>query len=117
MSYEIKDNLNYGIIGNCRTSALISKTGSIDFLCLPTFSSSTAFVKLLDTKKGGSFSIEVAPDYEITQHYYHHTNAWWPIMFENSTFFFDFNSLKQKILNLNLNQSQSNICSSKFDWT
>lgn len=26
-------NLNYGVVGNCRTAALISEKGSIDWLC------------------------------------------------------------------------------------
>lgn len=28
-------NLNYGVVGNCRTAALISEKGSIDWLCFP----------------------------------------------------------------------------------
>ena len=26
-------NLNYGVIGNCRSAALISELGSLDWLC------------------------------------------------------------------------------------
>lgn len=68
------DNLDYGIIGNCRSSALISKTGSIDWACLPDFNSSSAFAKLLDEKKGGEFSFIVDDDYEIKQSYIDNTN-------------------------------------------
>lgn len=32
-------NLNYGVVGNCRTAALISEKGSIDWLCFPDFDS------------------------------------------------------------------------------
>ncbi|MGB5188752.1 glycoside hydrolase family 15 protein [Robiginitalea sp.] len=63
------DNLDYGIIGNCRSAALISKTGSLDWCCLPEFDSSSVFASLLDDKKGGSFEIRVDDDYEITQRY------------------------------------------------
>jgi GH15 family glucan-1,4-alpha-glucosidase len=63
------DNLDYGIIGNCRSAALISKTGSVDWCCLPEFDSSSVFAKLLDEEKGGSFEILVDPGYEVTQHY------------------------------------------------
>ncbi len=54
-------NLNYGVIGNCRSGALVSKNGSIDWLCLPTFDSTSVFAKILDEKKGGSF--EISPKY------------------------------------------------------
>jgi GH15 family glucan-1,4-alpha-glucosidase len=44
------DNLDYGIIGNCRSAALISKTGAIEWCCLPEFDSSSVFAKILDEK-------------------------------------------------------------------
>lgn len=67
------DNLNYGIIGNCRSAALISKEGSIDWCCLPQFDSTSVFAKLLDEQKGGSFEILPIGDYEIHQEYYNRT--------------------------------------------
>ena len=63
------DNLDYGIIGNCRSAALISKTGSLDWCCLPEFDSSSVFAKLLDERIGGSFEILVDDTYEVTQRY------------------------------------------------
>ena len=51
-------NINdYGVIGNLHTAALISCHGSLDFLSLPRFDSPTAFLRLLDEKKGGHWSI------------------------------------------------------------
>ena len=67
------DNLNYGIIGNCRSAALISKEGSIDWCCLPQFDSTSVFAKLLDEQKGGSFEILPIGNYEIHQEYYNRT--------------------------------------------
>lgn len=49
---------NYGIIGNLQTVALVSLGGSIDFMCFPRFDSPTIFASVLDSKKGGYFSIE-----------------------------------------------------------
>ncbi len=68
------DNLDYGIIGNCRSAALISKTGSIDWCCLPEFDSPSVFAKLLDDSIGGSFEINVDDSYEISQKYEQYTN-------------------------------------------
>lgn len=68
------DNLNYGIIGNCRSAALISNTGSLDWCCLPQFDSTSVFAKILDDKKGGSFEIITKYNYEITQKYHPNTS-------------------------------------------
>ena len=68
------DNLDYGIIGNCRSAALISKTGNIDWCCLPEFDSPSVFAKLLDEEIGGSFDINVDDGYSIAQRYESFTN-------------------------------------------
>lgn len=47
----------YGIIGNCRSCALVSDSGSIDFCCLPNFDSGAYFCSILDDEKGGFFQI------------------------------------------------------------
>ena len=67
-------NLNYGVIGNCRSAALISQTGSLDWLCLPKFDSPSIFAKLLDKEKGGSFEIIPDDGYSLSQSYIRKTN-------------------------------------------
>ena len=67
-------NLHYGIIGNCRSAALISDTGSLDWCCLPEFDSSSVFARILDEKNGGRFEILVKYNYEITQAYERNTS-------------------------------------------
>lgn len=68
------NKLDYGVIGNCKSAALISKHGSIDWLCLPDFDSPSIFASILDEEKGGKLSIDVSKDYTITQKYLDHTN-------------------------------------------
>lgn len=68
------DNLNYAIIGNCRSAALISEKASIDWCCLPNFNSSSAFAKILDEEKGGSMEFLVDESYQIKQKYMRTTN-------------------------------------------
>ena len=68
-------NLNYGVIGNCRTAALISDKGSIEWLCLPDFDSNSVFAAILDQNNGGSFGFIVDDIYTITQKYIEHTNV------------------------------------------
>ncbi|MFD2519089.1 glycoside hydrolase family 15 protein [Salinimicrobium flavum] len=68
------NSLDYGIIGNCKSAALVSKEGSLDWCCLPNFNSASVFAKLLDNKKGGGFSFEVDESYKTSQKYLWKTN-------------------------------------------
>lgn len=67
-------NLDYGIIGNCSSAALISKSGAMEWLCLPVFDSASVFAKLLDSKEGGSFEILTDNEYTVSQKYLPKTN-------------------------------------------
>jgi GH15 family glucan-1,4-alpha-glucosidase len=48
---------DYGLIGDMHTCALVSKAGSLDYMCWPVFDSPSVFCRLLDDKKGGFFSV------------------------------------------------------------
>jgi GH15 family glucan-1,4-alpha-glucosidase len=56
---------DYAVIGNLCTSALVDRTGSIDWLCLPRFDSSACFASLLGDRKNGRWLL--APQSEIRQ--------------------------------------------------
>ncbi|HTR42483.1 MAG TPA: glycoside hydrolase family 15 protein [Pseudomonadales bacterium] len=66
---------NYGVIGDLATTALVSRNGSIDFMCFPCFDSPTIFAALLDAKRGGYFRIApVASELKNRQRYFPDTN-------------------------------------------
>jgi alpha,alpha-trehalase len=67
--------LDYGIIGNCRTAALIKKNGSMGWCCFPHFDSQSVFAKIIDEEKGGSFEIQPIGKYKISQKYISSTNV------------------------------------------
>lgn len=67
-------NLNYGVVGNCRSAALISEKGSIEWFSFPDFDSPSIFSKILDPTKGGEFSFVVSDAYTISQRYIDNTN-------------------------------------------
>ena len=60
---------DYGIVGDCRTAALISCAGSIDWLCLPDFSSPSIFAAILDPERGGLFRIRPRGAFRASRRY------------------------------------------------
>ena len=51
---------DYCLIGDCETAALVSREGSIDWLCWPSFSSAACFAALLGTRAHGYWKIAPA---------------------------------------------------------
>jgi GH15 family glucan-1,4-alpha-glucosidase len=53
---------DYALIGDCETAALVSRDGSIDWLCWPNFSSAACFAALLGTAENGFWRIRPVDD-------------------------------------------------------
>jgi GH15 family glucan-1,4-alpha-glucosidase len=66
---------DYGLIGDCRTAALVSRWGSVDFLCLPRFDGAAVFAALLDAERGGRFFVRPVGELAIKRRYVEHTNV------------------------------------------
>ena len=49
---------DYGLIGDLQSAALVSRQGSIDWLCLPRFDSAAMFAALLGDRENGHWTIQ-----------------------------------------------------------
>jgi GH15 family glucan-1,4-alpha-glucosidase len=66
---------DYGAIGDCRSLALVSRQGSIDWLCWPRFDSSSIFGRILDNEKGGFWSITPSQPCRLSRSYVRDSNV------------------------------------------
>jgi len=64
---------DYGYIADCHAAALISRSGSIDWCCIPRMDSRSCFARLLGWETGGYCRISPQPPFETTRKYLKNT--------------------------------------------
>ncbi len=59
---------DYALLSDCRSAALVSRDGSVDWLCFPRFDGPSVFCRLLDPA-GGRFAIRPSGEFQASRRY------------------------------------------------
>jgi len=59
---------DYALLSDCRSAALVSRAGSVDWLCFPRFDAPAVFARILDPG-GGHFAIRPVAGFEASRGY------------------------------------------------
>jgi GH15 family glucan-1,4-alpha-glucosidase len=51
---------DYALVGDCRSAALVSRAGAVDWCCMPRMDAGSLFGRLLDWERGGALEIALA---------------------------------------------------------
>ena len=65
---------DYALLSDCRSAALVSRAGSVDWLCFPRFDAPAVFARILDPD-GGHFAIRPVGDCQVSRAYVDQTMA------------------------------------------
>ncbi|CAM3687584.1 Trehalase [Pseudomonas reidholzensis] len=61
---------DYALLGNCRSAALVSRDGSLDWLCLPRFDAPAVFAALLGNEENGRWRLAPCDPVELSERQY-----------------------------------------------
>src|ERR687883_634035 len=67
-SAEFRPIAEYGLLADCNSAALIDRSGSVDWLCLPRYDSDAVFARILDPD-AGHWSIRPAGEFAVERRY------------------------------------------------
>src|SRR5256714_13952591 len=59
---------DYALLSDCRSAALVSRAGSVDWLCFPRFDAPAVFARILDPG-AGHFAIRPGADFDTSRAY------------------------------------------------
>lgn len=59
----------HALLSDCRSAALVTSAGSVDWLCLPRFDSAPIMARLLDNEAGHFLVAPVDGDYTVRRRY------------------------------------------------
>ncbi|ABD06594.1 Glycoside hydrolase 15-related [Rhodopseudomonas palustris HaA2] len=76
---------DYALIGDCETSALVGRNGSIDWLCWPSFDSDACFAALLGDENHGHWQIGPSQELRTTTRRYRGDSLILETQFETDT--------------------------------
>jgi GH15 family glucan-1,4-alpha-glucosidase len=65
---------DYALLSDCRSAALVSRAGSVDWLCFPRFDAPAVFARILDPG-GGHFAIRPSGEFQTSRAYVDQTMA------------------------------------------
>ena len=65
---EFRPIADYGLLADCNSAALVSRDGSIDWLCMPRYDSPAVFSRILDPK-AGHWSIRPSGRFDVERRY------------------------------------------------
>jgi GH15 family glucan-1,4-alpha-glucosidase len=82
MTQRIED---YALIGNCETTALVGRDGSIDWLALPRFDSAACFAALLGARENGCWRVAPTESLQRTSRRYRGNTLILETQFETAT--------------------------------